>query len=171
MNRLAKIIICLLLLSTLGSLTALGLQKQHLTKLNKKYLIQQTQYPKVYDELNSLTLPTLKSKMDNGDTFLIYVGRPDCSDCQKFDPQLLEFLAKNNLKSKIYYVNVAKIRKSHNKWNDFKKIYKIQYTPTIAIVSHKKVVKQIGWTPQGGTDNKKIFEFIKVNAKKVHYID
>lgn len=126
------------------------------TELNKK--------PKIFEELNTLNMSTLKSKMDKNQTFIVYIGKISCSDCQKFDPKLISFLKTNNLENNVYYVDISKIRNNKEKWNDFIKTYNIKYTPTIALIKNKHTYKQIGWTPESGINNKSIFKFIKENV-------
>lgn len=64
------------------------------------------------------------------------------------------------LGSSIKYMNVAKLKKNKNAWQNFTKKYGIKYTPTIAKFENGKLVDKVNWTPENGTNLKKFDKFL-----------
>lgn len=62
-----------------------------------------------FDELATISYETLVFKMSQKLDFILYIGRPDCPDCQKFEPILNEFISSNK-KSGVYYLNIKEFR-------------------------------------------------------------
>ena len=121
------ILVLVLIISIGGNLYLTIKQNQYLE------LIEQSkkEYPKIYDILNSVTIDTFNEKVKNKERIIVYVGRPDCSDCNAFEPKFIVYL--NTIKSKdVIYLNVASIRLDKNKWENFTNDFGINYTPTIA---------------------------------------
>lgn len=50
-----------------------------------------------YEELNEL--------LNDDVTFLLYIGRPDCGDCQEFYPVLEEYVKQHD-GTGLYYLNI-----------------------------------------------------------------
>lgn len=124
--------------------------------------------PDIFFEINSIPISQLDSLLDNKrDDTLLYFGRPNCVDCNEFDPTLFKWIKKYNVESKIIYINVEKIRKSDTEWKDFKNKYGIEYTPTLAIFRGTEQLKKIQWTPQNGTDLNEFEKFIKYNGDSI----
>ena len=99
------ILVLVLIISIGGNLYLTIKQNQYLE------LIEQSkkEYPKIYDILNSVTIDTFNEKVKNKERIIVYVGRPDCSDCNAFEPKFIVYL--NTIKSKdVIYLNVASIR-------------------------------------------------------------
>ena len=47
----------------------------------------------------------LQEKIQNKDSFVLYIGRPDCRDCQEFEPYLKKYL-NDNKGVYLYYFNI-----------------------------------------------------------------
>lgn len=60
-----------------------------------------------------ITYDELVEKMNSSTDFLLYIGRPDCPDCEEFYPLLEEYLAKQNYG--IYYLNIKEFRDAARK--------------------------------------------------------
>ena len=146
-NKLIYIFIIFSLLSTvIASSYALTLRKENKRLINENLAT----YPEIYNYLDSVTFSTFKKKINNDDTFIIYFSRPTCTDCNLFDPQLIELIGSNSNYSQIIYLNLAKLRTNEEDWSDFKKTYNIIYTPTIAKYEDGKLISKIEWTPEKG---------------------
>lgn len=71
--------------------------------------------------------------------FIIYIGREDCGDCQKFKPILEQYLLDNS--NGVYYLSLKEYREKANKENaskedvkkyeELKKKYDIDWVPTL----------------------------------------
>jgi len=122
---------------------------------------EKTAYPEIYDVINSITYDTFIDKINKKEDFIVYVGRPTCPDCTEFEPKLIEMIEKYGLSQKIYYLNVAEIRKDDAEWELFKEKYEIQYTPTIVKIENGKAESMVGWTPENGTDMDEIESYLK----------
>ncbi len=57
--------------------------------------------------LVELDLDSLKEKLDSNTDFIVYIGRPNCGDCQRFKPLLDSYLERNS-GTGIYYINIQK---------------------------------------------------------------
>lgn len=127
-----KIFLFLLLLFVL-----LGCQSQPNEKLKIKG-IQSIQYEELIQNLNKNV------------TFMIYIGRPDCGDCQQFYPVLEEYI-QSHPNSGIFYLNIKAFRdqaKKEDATKEEKDFYENLYqelhfdwTPTIHIISNGRFIK------------------------------
>ena len=95
--------------------------------------------------VQTITYEELVKNLDSNVRFLLYIGRPDCGDCQEFKPILDEYI-KNHPGTGIYYLNIKEFRDASRKEDasqeekDFyKNLYQelhFDWTPTIHEVSH-----------------------------------
>lgn len=128
-----KKIICFLL----SFMILTGCQKDAVEKIEIEG-IQSIQYAELIQNLNSNV------------KFLLYIGRPDCGDCQEFYPQLEDYI-ENHQGSGIYYLNIKEFRdraKSNNASQEEKDFYEnlyeelhFEWTPTIHVISNGKFIK------------------------------
>lgn len=91
----------------------------------------------------------LTQSINSDVTFMLYIGRTDCGDCQVFYPILEEYVRTHDVG--LYYLDVKEYRDQANREDatqeekDFyKNIYKelhFNWTPTIHIISNGKFVK------------------------------
>ncbi|MBL1227830.1 thioredoxin family protein [Enterococcus sp. BWB1-3] len=107
-------------------------------------------YPEIYDSINSLSFHSFETEVKDGE-LLVYIGRPDCGDCNEFEPAFLSMVEERNLEQEISYLNVSKLRKDEGKWEDFKETYGVMYTPTIAYFKDGQLVSKVEWTPEKGS--------------------
>ncbi|MBC1548318.1 thioredoxin family protein, partial [Listeria sp. FSL L7-1435] len=133
-----KIIFTFIALLVLVSIVVVGNEfnknKNEVKELEGKVDILTSSYPDIYNYINSVSYNNFDSFLsDNKDkNVLVYVGRPTCGDCTVFEPKLIKEIKENKLQGKMVYLNVAKIRKNEQEWNEFKNKYNILYTPTLA---------------------------------------
>lgn len=93
----------------------------------------------------------LKKVMNENVSFMLYIGRPDCGDCQAFKPILEDYLDKHP-KYGVYYLNIKSFRDASLKKDATKKektfyknLYKtfdFDWTPTLEVISKGKVEKK-----------------------------
>lgn len=99
--------------------------------------IENIQYEKLTQNLNSNV------------KFILYIGRPDCGDCQAFYP-ILEDYINTHEGTGIYYLNIKEFRdqaKAEDATDEEKAFYENLYeelhfdwTPTIHVVSNGKFI-------------------------------
>lgn len=130
--------------------------RSRVIKAERKLKESKVEYPKIYDLLNSITYESFIQMMEEKKSFIVYIGRPTCSDCSNFEPMFIEAVKGFDLSQDILYLNVARIHENAEEWSIFKKRYNIQYTPTIAQIKNGVIENMIGWTPEQGLDMKKI---------------
>lgn len=107
------------------------------TKLNIQG-VQTIPYEKLTQNLNSNV------------KFILYIGRPDCGDCQEFYP-ILEDYINSHENTGIYYLNIKEYRDqakasdaSQEEKDFYENIYKelhFDWTPTIHVISNGRFVK------------------------------
>lgn len=93
----------------------------------------------------------LKKVMNENVSFMLYIGRPDCGDCQAFKPILEEYLDKHPQYG-VYYLNIKSFRDASMKKDATKKektfyknLYKtfdFDWTPTLEVISKGKIQKK-----------------------------
>lgn len=118
-------------------LLLVGCQSQPTKQLEVKG-IQEIQYEELTQNLNSNV------------KFILYIGRPDCGDCQEFYPILEEYIQSHE-GTGIYYLNIqyfrdqAKAKDATQEEKDFyENLYKelhFDWTPTIHVISNGKFIK------------------------------
>lgn len=166
-----KIIFTFIALLVLVSIVVVGNEfnknKNEVKELEGKVDILTSSYPDIYNYINSVSYNNFASFLsDNKDkNALVYVGRPTCGDCTVFEPKLIQEIKENKLQGKMLYLNVAKIRKNEQEWDEFKSKYNILYTPTLAVFRNGKLIKQVGWTPSNGIDMDEINLFLSDTSK------
>lgn len=88
---------------------------------------------------------------DPNKTFLAYIRRESCSDCNSFEPEFLSYLEKKPLINKnLYAVETSEIYKEKDKWENFKRLYKIEGTPSFVYVKNGEIFSTTGWTVEKG---------------------
>lgn len=122
----------------------------------KLYLIS-SKYSESYSEMNSITVKKFEKKVQEKETFYVYVGSSDCPDCNDFEPLFLSSLTENQ-KEKIFYLNVNNVRSNIDEWSAFKENYKIFYVPTIAYFENGILKEKVEWTPEKGINLERALE-------------
>ena len=65
-------------------------------------------YEENSDRLDNISKGDFKKKISSQENFWMYVGRPNCPDCQKYYPRLEKYLEDNNLKL-LYFNTKVKV--------------------------------------------------------------
>lgn len=65
------------------------------------------------NQIHEISYEELMEKLSTQDDFILYIGRPDCGDCQEFQPILEGYL--NEHENEIYYVNIKSFRDAASK--------------------------------------------------------
>ncbi|CAD5897033.1 Thiol reductase thioredoxin (modular protein) [Carnobacterium maltaromaticum] len=116
----------------------------------KEKLIETEAYSPMYKYLSTVTLDSFEKKIKNNESFVVYIGRPSCSDCTFFEDDFIELLEKFQLNNKIYYMNVYWEHKNNLEgFIDFKKSYGFNQTPAFLVFSKGKKISQIEWSEKG----------------------
>ncbi|MHB0879350.1 thioredoxin family protein [Paenibacillus sp. SEL1] len=139
--------------------------EQVVQQKDKEIQASKSNYPEIYDHLNAVTFENFKSLIQQDQSVLVYVGRPSCGDCNRFEPNFNKMIEQYNLGSKITFLNVHKIHKNKSQWNKFKENYNIKYTPTIAEFRNGKLVDKIEWTPKRDLSTDAVKEWL--TSKKI----
>ena len=101
------------------------------------------------DKIINLTYDQLNKKLKCDDIFVLYIGRPDCRDCQEFEPILNEYLD-DNKGVYLYYLNTKEFRDAAKSSNASKKeidfydnLYEeldFKWTPTLKLINSGKFI-------------------------------
>ncbi len=95
---------------------------------------------------------------------IIYIGRPDCSDCITFEPMFEKVVKENNYENKIKYLNVKDFRqKNTDEWNAFKEKYDFSQTPALLKFQSGKVVSVIEWDTEKGLSRSLLENWLSEN--------
>ncbi|EOH99254.1 hypothetical protein UAY_02031 [Enterococcus moraviensis ATCC BAA-383] len=158
-------VICITSMSVfiLGNIYNTNNQKTMDKKIAKLKKEKKTAYPEIYDYLDSITVDNFQS-YSNENELVVYIGRPTCSDCNLFEPRLIDLIVEEKLEAKVKYLNVAKLRKDEKEWDNFKQLYNVNYTPTIAKFVEGELVSKIEWTPEKGISIDKVETWINQNV-------
>lgn len=115
----------------------IGCQKEKVEKLQIDG-IKTIDYEKLIQNLNSHV------------KFILYIGRPDCGDCQEFYP-ILEKYIDSHVGTGIYYLNIKEFRDRANSddasqeekdfYDNLYKELQFDWTPTIHVISNGKFVE------------------------------
>lgn len=141
-----------------------GCQKEATQKLQIEG-IQNIEYQELIQNLNSHV------------TFMLYIGRPDCGDCQEFYPILEEYINEHT-GSGVYYLNIKEFRdraRSDDATQDEKDFYEDLYqelhfdwTPTIHIISNGKFIKSYQYLDE---DYVQMTDRVKQKEKRQEFLD
>lgn len=126
-----KIVFLILILFTM-----IGCTGQPATKIQING-IEEIHYEKLIQNLNSNV------------KFILYIGRPDCGDCQEFYPILEEYINSHE-GTGIYYLNIKEFRDrsrsedaSQQEKDFYENLYKelhFDWTPTIQVIENGKFI-------------------------------
>lgn len=103
------------------------------------------------DQIIEINYDDVLKKINQKEDFVLYVGRPDCKDCQEFEPYLKKYLKKNK-GVYLYYFNIKEYRdqansqeatkKEKSRYNQMRKKLDFSWTPTLKLVINGKFVDQ-----------------------------
>lgn len=129
------------------------------------------------DGIVSIEYKELIQNLNSDVTFMLYIGRPDCGDCQEFYPILEEYI-KEHPGSGVYYLNIKEFRdraKSEDATQDEKAFYENLYkelhfdwTPTIHIISNGKFIESYQYLDE---DYVQMTDRVKQKEKRQEFLD
>lgn len=133
--------------------------------INQNFETCKNEISLTYDYLNSITIRNFENYVKGKKDFIVYIGRPDCSDCNYFEPTFREIIERYQLYDKIYFLNVKKYREKNTEaiWNNFKKIYGFTQTPAIIKYSDGKVESIIEWNTHKGLSKDRFINWLSEN--------
>ena len=103
----------------------------------------------IYINLNKSPLNVINSKeyneiVEDGESKLVYVGRPTCPECAEFEPILEEVVEAEEVN--VYYYNTDKAKKkSMDEFNEIKENLNIKYVPILIYYEGDKEVKRLDY--------------------------
>lgn len=129
------------------------------------------------DGIENIEYEKLTQNLNSNVKFILYIGRPDCGDCQEFYPILEEYINTHE-GTGIYYLNIKDFRdkaKSDEATEDEKNFYENLYkelhfdwTPTIHIISNGKFIKTYQYLDEDYFEMK---DRIKQKARRQEFLD
>lgn len=143
-----SVIVLLLIAIAISAVFKFQGLEQVIQQKDKEIQASKSNYPEIYDYLNAVTMDGFKKLIQHDQSVFVYVGRPSCGDCNRFEPKFNKMIEEYNLGSKITFLNVHKIHLDKSQWNKFKADYNVKYTPTIAEFRQGKLIDKIEWTPE-----------------------
>lgn len=152
------------------SRTETFIDASHLKKLNlsdpkdiTEKLARSDGYSNVKDIFHTLSLSGLKKLVDQKSNFVMYVGRPTCSDCQSFEKSFMNSDVSKYV-GKVYYLNVNRLYKNQKLWQQFKTQNAIQGTPAFVRYQDGKVLSSSSWSVSDGYSVQKAIEWLDANV-------
>ncbi len=119
----------------------------------------------------------LTQNLNSDVTFMLYIGRPDCGDCQVFYPMLEKYINENQ-ETGLYYLDIKSLRDQANskdatqeKKEFYENVYKelhFDWTPTLHIISNGKFTKTYQYLDE---DYFKMKDREKQKERKQQFID
>lgn len=156
MKKILTVFICVLLLC--------GCQQKHVTKLEIQGI-----KPIGYHELQEY--------LDSSVSFVLYIGRDDCRDCQEFRPILEKYINEHDHNG-VYYLDLKEYRNRANQtdvsedekafYNHLNERFKLKWIPTVHKITNGQIVKTYEYLNE---DYYKIKEKDKQIRKKKEFID
>lgn len=129
------------------------------------------------DGIQEIEYQELTQNLNSDVTFMLYIGRPDCGDCQEFYPVLEKYVTSHK-GTGLYYLNVKAFRDRSNQKDatqeekDFyKNLYQeldFDWTPTIHVVSNGRFIKTYQYLDE---DYFKIKDREKQLQRKQEFLD
>ena len=109
MDKLAKLFILAIIIALL--ICGCGKEENHITEISYS---------------------NLKERLNNKESFVLYIGNKDCTHCQSYKPILTSVL--NEYDIDIFQLDNTKL--TTNEYNEFKSILSVTGTPTILFITN-----------------------------------
>lgn len=129
------------------------------------------------DGIENIQYEKLTQNLNSNVKFIIYIGRPDCGDCQEFYPILQKYINSHE-GTGIYYLNIkefrdkAKSKEATKEEKDFyENLYKelhFDWTPTIHVISNGHFIKTYQYLNE---DYFEIKDRAKQKEKRQEFLD
>lgn len=134
-------------------------------KEEQKVKLYQQEISPTYEYLNSITVRNFEELIRTKESFMVYIGRSDCSDCNFFEPMFREVVEQYQLYNKIVFLNVKKYREncSEENWAEFKRKYGFTQTPAIIKFENGKISSAIEWNSGEGLSKDRFLDWLLDN--------
>lgn len=109
--------------------------------------------------IKEISFDEFKDKINNKDTFILYIGNKNCHNCTSYEPVLKKVL--NDYNITVYKLDNSKL--SYDEFKEFSKYFSIQGTPTILFVNNGEEETTINRIV-GNTSEKSTIERFKTNG-------
>ena len=83
------------------------------------------------NNIKEISYKEFKEKIDNKESFPVYIGKENCSYCISYKPTLEAVVKENNIT--LYYIDYSKLK--DKELIEFSSILKIDGTPTVAFIT------------------------------------
>lgn len=115
--------------------------------------------------MTSISLEKFEKNKILEKTFVVYIARPECSDCTLLDKALINDIEnnKNTLLNKILYLDITKLHSQKDKWNNFKKSHNIDGTPAFIYVKNGIEENTYSWNENQGFVYKDFLNWLEKN--------
>lgn len=162
MKKKSYILFILLILSVVVNIIAF----YHNRIIGNNLKMCENEISPTYDYLNSITVRNFESAIKNSKGCIVYIGRPDCSDCNYFEPIFREIINQYNLYDKIIYLNVKQYRENNTEetWTQFKNKYGFTQTPAIIKYDNGTVSSMIEWDSKEGLSKERFTLWLMENG-------
>lgn len=77
--------------------------------------------------IHDIGLSDVIDKMDNKDSFILYIKQTDCEHCKAFTPNFISVLSQNNIEA--YSLNLSNLSEEEN--NTYSELFDVEGTPTV----------------------------------------
>jgi len=101
--------------------------------------------------INEIEYTKLQSVMEEDVSFILYIGRTDCGDCQEFYPILEDYLEEHEGEG-VYYLNIKSFRDAAKAddateeevafYDNLSSTFRFNWVPTLEVISSGNVGKQ-----------------------------
>ncbi|WP_294578599.1 thioredoxin family protein [uncultured Thomasclavelia sp.] len=101
--------------------------------------------------IHELNYQELEEKLNSDDLFVLYIGRPDCGDCQEFYPILTAYLQENE-GVYLYYLNIQAFRDAAMQedasddeiafYDNMREELDFDWTPTLKLVNNGETIDE-----------------------------
>lgn len=118
----------------------------------------------MYKYIDSITVENFESKVLSGEEFFVYIGRPDCSDCNLFESMFKDVINEYKLNDKIIYMNIKTFREENGEiWEGFKSKYGFTQTPALIHFYNGSNIDIIEWNDEKGLPYNTLIGWLKNN--------
>ena len=77
--------------------------------------------------IHEISLDNVIDKIDNEDSFILYIKQTDCEHCKAFTPNFVSVLSENNVEA--YTLNISNLSDDDN--DLYKETFDVEGTPTV----------------------------------------
>lgn len=148
---------------SIAFLFIINYKNKEIKELNEQILKYRNSYSAIYHKLTSLNLYEFNKKIDNNEEFFVYIGRPSCMDCNKFEEFFIDLIDTYSLNKKIYYLNISELSDDENLVKQFINDNEISGIPTLIKYNNGNIENKIEWTKENGFSKEYVEEWMNRN--------